>query len=211
MKKENVLVIHKDKILDFFRENLLPTQGLINLCDSSGILDFIDNNKMFCPREEMECNPEYKQIIPYILIVNGERVLLTQRTEKQSENRLHNKFSIGIGGHINENDMRETSNVVITGMQRELKEEINIHESQEPIFCGVINDDNDEVGKHHLAIVFLVDSKDDVSIKEKEKMIGKWVHQNKILLYYDRMESWSKILAESIVYLLKLCNLRGNA
>ncbi len=69
---------------------------------SSPILEkIILDNHTFRAREEAETNTKFKQVIPYVMVRHGDHYLLTQRTSKQQETRLHGKFSIGIGGHIN--------------------------------------------------------------------------------------------------------------
>ena len=61
-------------------------------------------NNSFRPRAQAETDPGFKQIIPYVVITDGARVLHYVRGKKSGEQRLVAKGSIGIGGHINDED-----------------------------------------------------------------------------------------------------------
>jgi len=92
---------------------VLPTQLLNKLGDFQGIqLDagryiasILDGGQTrFLPRSQAEENPEFKQIIPYVLIRKGGRWLHYIRGKGSGEKRLVAKGSIGVGGHINPED-----------------------------------------------------------------------------------------------------------
>ena len=61
-------------------------------------------NNFFLPRGRAENDPSHKQIIPYVLLAHGDKVLFYVRGKKAGEQRLVAKGSIGIGGHMNETD-----------------------------------------------------------------------------------------------------------
>src|SRR5207253_6308548 len=69
--------------------------------DLDDILEIISAKHFFIDRPTAEQSPQYKQIIPYVVIRHGDSYFLLQRTSKQTEARLHHKLSIGVGGHIN--------------------------------------------------------------------------------------------------------------
>src|ERR1035438_1998705 len=96
----------------------------------------------------------FKQIIPYVLIEHRGRILAYQRTAKGNESRLHNKYSIGFGGHINDTDLQPQSNILYTGMLRELNEEVYLPTLSGLQLLGCINDDASLVGQVHLGVVF---------------------------------------------------------
>ena len=64
-------------------------------------------NNSFQPRAQAETNPDFKQIIPYVMITDGKSILHYVRGKKAGEQRLVAKGSIGIGGHINDEDYKE--------------------------------------------------------------------------------------------------------
>src|SRR5207249_61258 len=86
-------------------------------------------NNFFMPRSRAETDPNFKQIIPYVLLVHDGRVLFYIRGKKAGEQRLVAKGSIGIGGHMNEGDehlfaMDEAA--YLEGVRREVCEELNV-------------------------------------------------------------------------------------
>src|SRR5262249_24268662 len=55
-------------------------------------------------RSEAELDRRYKQLIPYVLILCNGRILRYRRRKGGQETRLHGLYSVGIGGHISEDD-----------------------------------------------------------------------------------------------------------
>jgi len=115
----------------------------------------------FINRPKAENDPSYKQIIPYIILQTADLKMTAIYNRQGSEKRLHDLWSIGIGGHINPIDMNHENNsfeqVLIAGMQRELSEELNQQcKTDLPVFEGVISEDLTDVGKVHLGAVFRI-------------------------------------------------------
>lgn len=165
----------------------------------SEIFEWIDHNKVFLDRSEAEENDDYKQIIPYCAITFENSILLVKRTKKQSESRLHNMFSLGIGGHINESDLDEKNGprIIHEALYRELFEELDIDENQisEVTFFGFINDDLSKVGRVHLGLFFEIKvDVDSISIREKQKMHGQFYELSSLNDFYEKMETWSQIV-----------------
>ena len=67
-------------------------------------LDAARDHGEFRPRAEAEADPSWKQIIPYLLLRDGERIFLMRRTRAGGDERLHDRYTIGIGGHVNPED-----------------------------------------------------------------------------------------------------------
>ena len=116
------------------------------------------------PRSEMEEDPSYKQLIPYVLFrytddAGDVHLFQYTRGKGQGEKRLHSKRSVGIGGHISSEDAAVDSNSdpYQEGMRRELEEEVIIETPYTDSCVGMINDDLTEVGKVHLGVVHLFD------------------------------------------------------
>jgi predicted NUDIX family phosphoesterase len=136
-------------------------QGFTN--DVARYLDqlFSTEHTSYRPRGEMEENPDFKQLIPYVIfrhVDSGGQVSLFcyTRGTGQGEQRLHRKRSIGIGGHISVEDSRQTD-PYDEGMRRELAEEVWIDTPYRAACAGLINDDQTEVGRVHLGVVHLFD------------------------------------------------------
>ncbi|MDE5757776.1 MAG: hypothetical protein K2H85_04100 [Allobaculum sp.] len=158
----------------------------------------VESNHKFIARDIAETDESYKQIVSYCLITNGDNLFITQRTTKQTEKRLHNCYSFGIGGHISFVDTKD-SNIVITGMLRELFEEVDIQCPYTYEFLGIINDNSSEVNSVHTGVCFLVKlEKKMCTVKETEKMCGFWIKKSETEQYMDGLEYWSKILINSL-------------
>ncbi len=164
----------------------------------------------FMDRPVAEADPAYKQIIPYAVIRHSDRYFLLQRKSAQSEQRLHNKWSIGVGGHINPPETATGSDVIGEGLTREINEELFIAPGYRETLVGLINDDTTEVGRVHLGILFEIDSASlDVLVRETDKMDGAWALPNHLEMSYDRLETWSQIVFDSYLYPRFLRDLRA--
>ena len=176
-------------------------KGVIKIMDAE-IVTKILSCSIFNKRNLLENDSSYKQIIPYAVINCDDEVYLFRRTKKQTENRLHNLYSLGVGGHMNPSKGENELSYIRAELERELNEEVFIHnnctiESLKPL--GLINDDTNEVGKVHLGVLYDIHlSNTSIEIKEKEKMEGKWIKKSDLKLYYPQMESWSKIYIDLV-------------
>ncbi len=115
----------------------------------------------FLNRDQAETNPDFKQIIPYIVLQTGDFSKTAVYQRQGSETRLHQLWSAGIGGHINPVDGDGLSDpfkdILYSGMERELSEEIDQRpETDQPAFAGVISEELTDVGKVHLGAVFRI-------------------------------------------------------
>jgi hypothetical protein len=90
-------------------------------------------NLRYLNRTDAEQDKRYKQLIPYVLILCNGRILRYRRGKKGQETRLHGFYSVGIGGHISEEDHGLFSNDrgYQDGMRRELMEEVAIGEEKD--------------------------------------------------------------------------------
>lgn len=107
----------------------------------------------FRPRSEVETDPEYKQLIPYVVLRHGKSVFHYRRGSAGTEKRLQALRSVGIGGHVSEVDAVNGTDVYRSGMLRELFEEVWIKSAWADRLLGIINDDRTPVGRVHLGIV----------------------------------------------------------
>lgn len=115
----------------------------------------------FVNRAQAETDPSKKQIIPYIILQTSDYRHTAKYLRKGSEKRLHDLWSIGIGGHINPIDSLADSpsfeQALEAGMTRELNEELIARpEGDSPVFMGIISEDETDVGKVHFGAVFRI-------------------------------------------------------
>jgi predicted NUDIX family phosphoesterase len=186
---EQVMVVERATIAPYLVERGLVTDH------TDAILDAIADRHFFLDRPTAETSPQYKQIIPYVLIRRGGSWFLLQRTRQQTEARLHDKLSLGIGGHINP----DTPDL-IDGLQKELEEEVGVDGDYELTFAGILNDDTTEVGSVHLGAVFVLEVlSGDVVVRETDKMTGRWIATGDLAPLRDRMETWTEIVYDAVV------------
>ncbi len=160
------------------------------------------------PRDAMELDPAFKQLIPYVVFRHqgegGVSLFQYTRGSGQGEARLHAKRSIGIGGHISSEDAGESaaaSDVYQAGMQRELTEEVAIETAYSQQCAGLINDDESEVGKVHLGIVHIFDVEQPaVTAREEDIADAGFLPLEQILADIDHYETWSQICLKALFH-----------
>jgi predicted NUDIX family phosphoesterase len=152
----------------------------------------------FMPRSEVEDDPGYQQIIPYVVFRHGDRYLLTRRLKASSEKRLRQLYSLGVGGHINPGDL-EHGDPISDGLKREWEEEVAYEGGFEARLLGIIKDDSSPVSKVHLAVVFLIDGDSpEIRIRETDKLSGELLTLEEMRIYYLAMESWSQMVYDRL-------------
>jgi predicted NUDIX family phosphoesterase len=161
------------------------------------------SNTVYLPRDQMEIDPTYKQLIPYCIFqsVRADGVIEVfqyRRGSGQGESRLHKKRSVGIGGHISTLDSDDHSPYLV-GMQRELDEEVWIETAFDEKLIGLINDDETEVGRVHLGIVHLF-TVEEPNVRSRETAIIESGFRPVacLLEQLDDFESWSQICLKAV-------------
>jgi predicted NUDIX family phosphoesterase len=167
---------------------------------------FSPKHTSYQPRHEVEKDPSFKQLIPYVIFrhcdVDGRpSVFQYTRGTGQGEGRLHRKRSVGIGGHISVVDVSPDpgSHPFREGMRRELDEEVCVDGPYEPRCVGLINDDQTDVGRVHLGVVHLVDlPRPEVRPRETEIIESGFRAVEEILADLSGFETWSQICMEAL-------------
>lgn len=161
-----------------------------------GVVEFLaaaERDGRFAPRAAMEVDPSHKQLIPYLVLRDGPRYFLMQRTRAGGDARLHDLWSIGVGGHVNPGDEG-----LLGGLRREWHEELAA--DFEPDFRAValLNDDTTEVGAVHLGVVFVADAAGrEVAVRETDKLTGSFADPADVAAVADRLETWSRLVFEA--------------
>jgi predicted NUDIX family phosphoesterase len=142
------------------------------------------------PRAEAEGDPSWKQLIPYVVVTDGDRIFLMKRTRAGGDARLHDLYTIGVGGHVNPRDEG-----ILGGLRREWAEEIDADFEPEFRPLGLLNDDDNAVGAVHLGLVFEADVDGRIiGIREKEKLDGEFASLAAVAGVAGRLETWSALL-----------------
>ncbi|GAA3724698.1 NUDIX domain-containing protein [Salinicoccus jeotgali] len=192
---EQILVVPRQQV---FKDEADAFNGFISKEDPryARILSAFNDYKVK-RRGDMEEDPTYKQLISYAVITAGEETLVYKRLEGGGEDRLHGLLSIGVGGHMN--DVPETGAInekLFINAARELEEEVGLQEDAlEGIeVMGLINDDEDEVGRGHIGVVFKVEvDKDKVHAREEDTLELVWKDRS-LLPKMKPYESWSELI-----------------
>jgi predicted NUDIX family phosphoesterase len=148
----------------------------------------------FEPRPAMESDPSFKQVIPYLVLRDGPDWFLMQRTRAGGDRRLHDRWSIGVGGHLNPGDAD-----LAGGLAREWREELVAAFEPRYRFVGLLNDDTTDVGRVHLGVVFVADAAGrPVAVRETHKLIGGFAPASAVRTVRDRLETWSRIVFDHL-------------
>src|SRR5207302_9579435 len=128
----------------------------------------------FRPRSEMESDPSFKQVIPYVVFRCGDSVFCYTRGSSQGETRLHRLRSLGVGGHVDEADAdgRATLDAYEAALRRELDEEVEIGCDGAIRRVGLINDDSNPVGQVHLGVVHRYDLQRPAVVPREDGLAG---------------------------------------
>ena len=148
-------------------------------------------------RDQVEDDPAWQQIIPYVVLRHDDRVLLLERLNTQGEKRLHNKLSIGVGGHVNDEPADGAAPMLVRGLRREVREEVALETVPRARLLGFIKDDSNSVGAVHFGVACEIWVDHPVVVRETDRMKGRWVDPSELRSCLGRLESWSRLLVES--------------
>lgn len=195
MKRE-ILVVRQDEL---FSEG--DFQGFLALNEADFIDKILSKHEYKERNDELENNPEFLQIIPYVWLINPEtkKAFLYKRApskgEYKEERHLHN-YSGGVGGHIDKDTDENSENPIIQAMMRELMEEVIMKNYPLPKIVGFVKDNSNIFNKVHFGVVAIAETRGDVkaadgmaygdfySAEEVEKIFSN--AKNKV-------ENWTKI------------------
>ena len=169
----------------------------------------------FLLRTEAETDATWKQLIPYAAILRpadqGLEVFWMRRRKGASEVRLHEKASIGVGGHVNPVDGAvsraepgSVSQIIEAGLLREIEEEI-VGPAGRPVRghlqrVGWINDDRNEVGRVHFGVAYsLLVGEVEVRVRETDRLEGAFLSIDEALSRSHELETWSTFLLQGLL------------
>jgi predicted NUDIX family phosphoesterase len=159
---------------------------------------------VYLNRSSAELDKRYKQLIPYVLVLCNGKILRYRRGRGGQETRLHGLYSVGIGGHISEEDNGLFSSPVgyHEAMRRELMEEVAIDQVKETA-VAVINDDSTEVGLVHFGVVHVMHVPDEsVAGRRSGILAPEFISTAEALKDLSVYESWSRFCLEHLEALL---------
>jgi predicted NUDIX family phosphoesterase len=193
----------EERVLCFRRqllEELGVFQGLSLDVDKYLPLVTAPSQVLYLNRSEAEQDKRFKQLIPYVLILCNDRILRYRRGKGGQETRLHGLFSVGIGGHISEEDHGLFSSQLgyYDGMRRELKEEVEIDAGKEAA-VAVINDDSTDVGLVHFGVIHVMHSVSEEIIGRRSGIVApEFVSVSDATKDLSAYETWSRFCLENL-------------
>jgi predicted NUDIX family phosphoesterase len=159
------------------------------------------SNLQYLNRSDAEHDRRFKQLIPYVLILCDGKILRYRRGKGGQETRLHGLYSVGIGGHISEED-QELFSTYREGMRRELMEEVELGVVKDAA-VAVINDDSTDVGYVHFGVVHVVHVPEEAVAGRRSGIVGpEFVAIDEAVKDMTGYESWSRYCLEHLDSLL---------
>ena len=188
MSGERVLVVPRAAVPDGAAWHGLRTDGL------DAFLAGAAEVGRFEPRDEMEIDPSHKQLIPYLVLRDGTDYFLMRRTRAGGDARLHDRWSIGVGGHLNPGDAD-----LFGGLRREWREELVADFEPDFVPLALLNDDTTAVGAVHLGVVFVADARGrPVVVRETDKLDGSFRPPAEVAAVAESLETWSRIVFDAL-------------
>lgn len=200
MATEERVLCFERKLLDelgVFQGLSLEVEKYLPVVTSTSRLAYLN-------RSDAEQDKRYKQLIPYVLLICNGRILRYRRGRGGQETRLHGLYSVGVGGHISDEDHGLFSNDLgyQNGMRRELMEEVAVEEVQESS-VAVINDDSTEVGYVHFGVVHVMHVANEAIVGRRSGIVGpEFIPIVEAVKNVSSYESWSRICLEHLNSLL---------
>ncbi|HEG44474.1 MAG TPA: hypothetical protein ENH94_10545 [Phycisphaerales bacterium] len=198
--EEKVMVVKREVIeeVGMFHGLNFDVEKYLEKIFAPGMLSFM-------PRSKAETNPDYKQLIPYVIMTCDGKYLSYVRGVKAGEKRLVDKRSMGIGGHINPVDTKplfklSPREIYLEAATREVIEEVNVNANHVDKIVALLNDDSNEVGQVHLGVVhcWKLDSPDDVTKREQMITKMKFMTPEELNDVRDSLETWSSLCLDGL-------------
>lgn len=156
-------------------------------------------NQQFLPRSRAEDDPNFKQLIPYVVLRWKDQLYCYARGSQGTEARLHAKLSFGIGGHVCRQD-GVTGDAYRAGFERELAEEVAIDSKYRERIVGLVHDDRTPVGAVHLGIVHVLDL-EQPAVRHRDPALADASFRplREIAALRSRFESWSSLVLDHLL------------
>ena len=211
-KKESILVIPRAVLEGAGLLSAVPGVLQAPSLDAK-VTALVNKFGCFFPRDEMEIDETYKQIIPYMLFTHQKKVFVMQRSSGAGEQRLAGAYTIGIGGHVRETDCGRECDIFGRQIQggalavelallgeREFNEEIAyegwLGGAQ---LIGLVNDDTNPVGRVHIGLVYVLRGPHDQISVRSELASGRLMDRDECFALRGQMETWSQFALDALI------------
>jgi len=165
-----------------------PRPGLIEF--SRPLYSLLRTAGRFGARADLEADEGWRQVVPYAVVRHSGRVLLMRRTRAGADARLHDRYSVGVGGHINPPDAG--ADPIQAALLREVGEEVAVTPSSlRPL--GFLHRDGNAVERVHTGVLYLLESSTPPAVLETDKLEGRLARLDEVADLRDRLEGWSQV------------------
>lgn len=177
--------------------------------------DLIDQAEWRPRTAALEADPSWKQFVAYGVLTCHGNVFAYRRRKAGTEQRLHGKVSIGIGGHVEPRDSPDPTGVIRLGtleraMYRELDEEARPARGASFHLAGLLHDDRElitdgkvPVGHVHLGVVYEIRCASTELTHDHEIDPLGWIAPSDLIDAKGmQYESWSALLADRLLPLM---------
>ncbi|KAA1039979.1 NUDIX domain-containing protein [Macrococcus equipercicus] len=196
---EQIIVVDRESL---FSHEKNAFNGFITIEDQRALEMFETLSKYEVKRRgDMEEDPAFKQLISYCILENEhDELLVYERLSGGGEGRLHGLSSLGIGGHMNHLDGDDIEMILMENARRELAEEVGLSAipDNDLELMGFINDDDNEVGRVHIGLVFKIKVEAaQVNVVETDTLAIQWRNKSD-LLAAGSYETWSRLIIDAL-------------
>jgi predicted NUDIX family phosphoesterase len=165
---------------------------------------------LYLDRMEAERDDAHKQVLTYILVTRGRRILAYRRgTYTRAADELRGAYCVGFGGHVSESDntlfsWRDFG--LLNSAARELSEELTLPEKDQRRISrfdglrivGVLNDDSSALGRRHFAFILRYEMAEGQGVEvpqrgEKSVTRLSWLDSTSPRLSLSDFEYWSQL------------------
>lgn len=171
--------------------HLLPSPQPAMIPYDEALLQILRTRGFYMSRGLAEENPSFRQIIPYALVRYLGRFWAMRRLSGSGESRLIDRYSLGVGGHINPVDAQGCP--ILSALRRELLEEVGVGAyTAQPV--GFILLDDSPVNRVHAGVVFMVEAGEEPRAMESDKLEGSLLALEDLQAYANGFEAWSGVV-----------------
>jgi predicted NUDIX family phosphoesterase len=170
----------------------------------------VNRRGTYVARSIAEASDQLLQVVPVCIIRNGDRFLTNVRYEPGES--LHEAFGNWAGGHVRKQDLdraRSKWESVLSGLRRELHEELSLEDLPELKPIGIVHSSEDPRAARHIGIVFQVvfsdpaniAAFDNKTIRERPNRYVRtsWTKRNELSRNPDSQRDWSKAISSFLV------------
>lgn len=194
-----VLAVKREKLFEggnYFEGFMLKDYSKISELENN-----IRSNQEYFQEWELENRPEYKQIVTYCILFDGDSKKVFSYIRGGKEPRLKDKLSIGIGGHIHR--LETKGDIIRSNIMRKVEQEVGVGIRVVKLEqLGYINCEDIPVDKDHFALLFLKEvwGERDIKVKSSDLLEGKFRSQYEIeeLMQKHEFEDWSRIAYDEL-------------